>query len=464
MILILFNTVIENYLKCLNELNFIIFKLNNNSNNNKHFISNNSIHESSKPLFIQQTDYQFIHRNLFQKFINKYWQETIFISKSSLLSESYINKLKTTGLSIYKNNDYKNFLVELSKALLNGKLQISIDDNKTNSDLFKYDNHIYMKYIWRKGLNLSFTNLRHKQAKIDKLDIVSSNKITHHSLPIFAITNESNELIMAESSEEILFHKSFIALCLNWFKISLFQNVSDKKKYMGLLFINPEDANEYRQDILYKYSTSSRNSDIKYFIGYLKLYYQLLHASIYNTEFHLIPDLKEVSDLIYKYQHYSHLYFDKSQKYGKNHFQGQPIYLIKSVLAVNKNTQQKDLVNYSYNIKYDSNIQEYQAVFLNYKTALFGWNQFRELHLNYKLPTKPSLYISNLEEFLNNYKTSNKNIIFVPSSDTYQFITQHIKLNKTNKINQLFIQNISYIKNSMIRAMWSLTSRQPTNW
>lgn len=474
MILILFNTVVENYCKRSNELNFMMLKLNNITDSNfiniKHFkyhksilifLSkiNSSLYQSTKPLLIKRQKYKFMQRNLLQKFINKYWQETIFISKSNLLFDNYSNQLNINGLSIYSSNDYKNFLLKFSKALLNGQIQVSMKNNIRGASLLIYDNDIYCKYIWKKRFNLSFNHFSNKQ-KIRKNKLLLNNSSLKNSiLPIFAITNQFNQLVMFESSNKIFLQKSNFNLLSNFF-----YNICFKKIYTGLLFINPEDAAEYKQYISSKYYDSTRSTYIKSFIGQLNLYYKLVYSAIYNTEFRLIPDLKEVSDLIYKYQYYKNTFFDKNQRYGKNYFQGQPVYIIKPVLSVNKNTKTKVVIYYSYKIKQNHNEKQYKAIFLNYRTAILAWNQFKENNSYYDLPNKPLLYISNLEDFLKINNKDNKNIMFVPSFDTYKFIKNHIKINNTNNIKKILSQNILYINNFIKRAMWSLTSRQPVNW
>ena len=78
---------------------------------------------SSKSLK-NKNDNKLITRNFWQTLVNKYIKEIIYLSPSNSLSESYINKLKTIGLSVYKGNEYKSFLQRFSKDLLNGNIQI----------------------------------------------------------------------------------------------------------------------------------------------------------------------------------------------------------------------------------------------------------------------------------------------------------------------------------------------------
>nr|YP_009295357.1 hypothetical protein BI108_pgp038 [Dasya binghamiae]AOH77369.1 hypothetical protein [Dasya binghamiae] len=433
-----------------------------------------NLHQSSSKLLHDYIDYKFISRNFWNKFINQYWQETIFISLSNPLSDNYINKLKNKGLLIHKGNDYKNFLIEFSKDLINGKIQVLLNQNnneKINISLFIKNNNTYIKYIWRKGIYwhiyyiyskylLMKNNLSNRSFIFDLKNIVSN------SLPIFTVTNQYNKLIMAESAEQILLKKDFLQTLDYWYNSVLLNNRSLKKIYTGLLFINPEDALEYKEYIAFKYIKSNNINYPKFFIGKLNLYSRLFNCSSCDKEFRLIPDLKEVSDLIYKYQYNKNIIFDKYQKYGKNHFQGQPIYIINSIVVKNINTNAKEKVDYFYSVSKNSKIIKYKAIFLNYKTAIVAWNKFREEYSHYKLPQYPLLYVSNLETFLktSDTKKNNNNSIFIPSTKTYLFIKKYKQTNKQDDIRNILTNKSISIKSFLERVIWSLTSRQPTNW
>ena len=80
------------------------------------------------PIINQSSDnnYKLISRNFFIQLINKFWRETIFLSASNQLSDTYIEKLKSDGLLIY-SKEYKNFLSAFSKALINDRIHFSLD-------------------------------------------------------------------------------------------------------------------------------------------------------------------------------------------------------------------------------------------------------------------------------------------------------------------------------------------------
>nr|YP_009332742.1 hypothetical protein [Membranoptera weeksiae]AHZ94754.1 hypothetical protein [Membranoptera weeksiae] len=461
----LMQAMFENYYQYLNNENTLIFIAKSNKNL---YVS------SSKLLNLNKyVESKFISRNFWNKFINQYWQETIFISTTNTLSENYINKLKTNGLSIYKENDYKHFLFSFSKDLINGKIHVSLEKDynreEANIPLVIYKKNKYIKYIWRKGINwhiscLYFKYLSIKNKFLKKIPLIDFTNINVNSLPIFTISNQNNKLIMAESADQILIEKHFLQLIYNWYNVISLKNIYLKKLYTGLLFINPEDALEYKDYITYKYLQSSQNNPLKFFIGQFNLYYKLLYSTASSKEFRLIPDLKEVSDFVYKYQYYKNIYCDKQQKYGKNYFQGQPIYIIEPLFIKNINKQKK--IDYFYTFKENNKIINYKAIFLNYETALIAWNKFKAEYSHYKLPKKPCIYVSNLENFIKIYNKTNKNFhfIFVPSPQTYNFIKSQKQFQDKSDLKHMLIDKSLYLKSLCQRFIWSLTSRQPINW
>nr|YP_009392650.1 hypothetical protein [Bostrychia tenella]ARW61212.1 hypothetical protein [Bostrychia tenella] len=465
--LILFNDLFKiNYQKYENIHRLTNFKLNNSS---ILIISNaNSFVNKSANQLLKISNYNnFTSRNFWQKFINKYWQETIFISASNNISEKYINKLKSSGLSVYKGNDYKNFLFRFSQDLLDGKILVSTKDVKNqNVNLLINKENTYIKYKWTKFLNFEALKLS-KTIFQDYIDINNKN-IKYETLPLFALINHNYQIIMSESPDKLFRSKSCVSLFLKFFNDLFLKSSTSQKVYTGLLFVNPEDALEYKQHIQHNYTNSTRINYIESVTTNINLYYKLLNSCISNSEFRLIPDLKEVSDLIYKYRKYKHLSFDSNQKYGSNYFQGQPIYLIKPVVVRNKNTNQKEALEYSYSFPSKNSSVPCQAVFLNYKTAIKAWDKFKKRYIHYNLPLKPDLYVSNLESFIKGsyYNNANNQIVFIPSFQTYKFIKNFMELKDESyrTINQIILDKSFSVKIFLSRVIWSLTSRKPVNW
>ena len=471
--MILFHITLKNYYKYFNNLNSVLYKFIYNDKKiesvkltKKKFILISKQKKTADLSFNyalkKKLNYQFISRNFWHKFINNYWQETLFISTNNLLSDYYTNQLKSIGLLVYKGNQYKKFLSSFSKDLITGKIQVSLNKDDIQSDLFYINDNKYIKYTWRKGLNWYIYNLYYNYSLLIKYLLKNRNvtyikKIQVNILPLFTIINQNNELITAEFSNQIFAYKN----SFNPFK-NLYEIIIAKKNHVGLLFINPNDALEYKKYSINKYVFFKKNL-LKLFISQLSLYYKLIYSSIYNIEFRLVPDLQEVSNIIYKYQYYRNIKFDKFQKYGKTYFQGQPIYIIQPFQSKNLHTGQKNKLNYFYNINKNSNSSHCYAVFLNYKTALLAWNKFRKDYSYYKIPLRPNIYVSNLESFIKSkvYEKSNKDYVIIPSIDTYSLLFSKVGINKKWSIVKILQNQFFGLKNICQRLIWSLISKYP---
>ena len=113
----------DQYLKSPASLaySFIYQNVNLNRKNDSNYSSllmsnlNESSSESDNNLLNDKVQKnRLIRRNLWQKFVNKYLQETIFLSISNPKSNLYSNKLKASGISVYQGSQYKNFLYKFS--------------------------------------------------------------------------------------------------------------------------------------------------------------------------------------------------------------------------------------------------------------------------------------------------------------------------------------------------------------
>nr|ARW63693.1 hypothetical protein [Chondria sp. (in: red algae)] len=399
-----------------------------------------------------------IKRNFWQKLVNKYWQETIFISSSNSLLNNYTNKLKSTGLSVYEGSDYKNFLLQFSKDLLDRKIHFNFK-NLNNGKIFEAvnKNNVYIKYKWLKFFNPNTMLMQYSSNEVNTYKYTDS---FNYSLPLFTLVNSNKQIILAESSDEL----SNRQVLLKFYHKLTNKGLYNKKLYTGLFFINPEDATEYQNYIINKYSKSTRNIQVKLVVTTLNFYNKILSKSSNATEFRLIPDLQEVGNLLFKYRKYKNLEFDLTQKYGHNYFQGQPIYIIKSL----KTSNNLDNIKYSYSY-YGHNNQktQYNPIFLNHETAVNAWQTYKKSLNAYYLPIKPSLYVSNLETFINtsNYIKNQDRFIFLPSLDTFQFIKRYLQngFKNSNNILKVLRENSLNLKSLCYRTLWSLTTRQPNN-
>nr|YP_010619632.1 hypothetical protein orf478 [Tayloriella tenebrosa]WAX03645.1 hypothetical protein orf478 [Tayloriella tenebrosa] len=401
-------------------------------------------------------------RNFWQKLINKYFQETIFLSSANTLSSNYIIKLKALGLSVYKSTEYKDFLYRFSKELIHQKVNVTINDiDNVNNLIPVQKNNIYLKYKWFKLFN--FRNLTFNKNLLS-IFISKTSKLFNSSLPLFVVINDDKEIVVSESTDQL----SKSRILFNIFSYFIKSDRQNKNLYTGLLFVNPQDAIEYRDHIKSNFSSSTLSNNIQVVPANIKLYYKLMELKNNNIEFRLIPDLTEISNLICKYKNYKSVSFHINQKYSRNSFQGQPIYLIKSLYAKNKLSKNIKKLDYVYLINKGEVNFQYQAVFFNYRTLIGAWKKFKQENLDYDLPYMPAVSVSNFESFIQEktYKKNYNNIIFLPSLQAYNFIHKYsnTSLKHQQELKYWLLNKSVSLKTLVCRVFWSLTSRQPINW
>nr|YP_009391409.1 hypothetical protein [Platysiphonia delicata]ARW59553.1 hypothetical protein [Platysiphonia delicata] len=431
---------------------------------------NNSLFSQS--INLDNLEYKFISYNFWRKFINYYWQETIFISLSNQLSTSYIEKLKSKNLYTYYNSKYKLLLNGFTKNLISGKIPILLNSDMVKNNFNELNNKIYIEYIWKKGLNWylfsAFSRLIClKKDVFNKISSCHINKVELNSLPVFYVNNDARKIVLSESSDQIGAKKKFLHYLSQSLNFSFLSNAYLRKAYIGLIFISYKDALEYKNYVTHKYLKSSGDANLNLFVSPVDLCYKFLNETFYNKEFRLIPDLKEISNLLHKYRYYKNVFIDNNQTCGKNYFQGQPIYLIKPFFINDSNTKEKRKINYSYKLKKENKLFSYQAVFFNYKTAIFAWNKFKSENNFYRLPSKPNIHVLSLENFLKNsekFQDSNySNFIFIPSSQTYNFVKQQQIVDNNSSLTYFLTIRGFNIKNLCKKILLSLTRKHPVN-
>lgn len=404
-----------------------------------------------------------IPRTFFQKFTNQFFQETIFLSNSSNESSRYVNKLRTLGIAVYKGNEYRHFLNQFSKDLVSGKIKVEVNSLKNFDNenyLHKHNNQQYLRYVWFKFMNFGQLELKNVFGKTN-----SNNKLKliNHSLPLFVVANDNQQIIMSESTDQLYYNDMFLKLQSLFFK----NKSNSKKLYTGLIFINPEDALEYKNYVESCYCNSTRSIKLRVIPTNMNVYYKFLSVRSKNFEFRLIPDLKEVSDLIYRYRKNANLSFETSQKHGQHYFQGQPIYFIKSFVSKSKNSKTLKNLKYSEYFTQDNGHFRSKAVFLNYQTLVDMWQKFIKDNGFTNLPMVPNIHISNLESFISqsDYKDKCDKVVFLPSLQSYDFIKNYLALDseKQSGTYRLISNKLVHLKTFCYRILWSLTIRQPVN-
>nr|YP_009398016.1 hypothetical protein [Gredgaria maugeana]ARW67202.1 hypothetical protein [Gredgaria maugeana] len=435
---------------------------------NNIFISDMDIHDTKRSYnqFTEEIeDKNLLSRNFWQKLINKYLQETIFLSSVNTVSSSYILKLKASGLSIYTNNEYKNFLYKFSKDLLRGKVNV-VSNNIDNEITFipVQKGNIYLKYKWSKFCNFKNFNFSSFRQYLYSIFRSITIKSYNSSLPLFVIVNNNNEIVVSESTDQLSKNR----IILNKLSYFIQSNKHNKSLYLGLLFVNPRDAIEYRDYIRANSYNSTLSNNINVVAANTQLYYNLMMLRNKNTEFRLIPDLTEISNLIYKYKKYKNVSFNINQKYSNNSFQGQPIYTIRSIYVKKRFSNYVKKLEYLYSFKKNQTSLKQKVSFLNYNTLIGAWKKFKQENCDYDLPPKPEISVSNFEAYIQNqiYEKNYSDIIFLPSLQTYNFIQRYsqISLERTQGFKYWLLNKSVSLKISVFKVFWSLTSRQPTNW
>ena len=403
-----------------------------------------------------------LSRNFITKLINRYWRETIFIYTSNQEAEKYVNILKAEGASIY-NSHHKEFITNFGKALTLGRIKSSSTNIHINN------NQQYIKYIWRKGLNFPLIKYMKQIVQLkNQRDNNIVSRLEQYSFPLFTITNTFNQLILAESPDMLIGKKTSLDLLYNWFIKRIYIDSNSQPVYQGLFFVSPDDAKEYKNYIYDKYLSVKTENKLKVFSSRLDVYYNLTRNKHIGIRFRLIPDLKELGLLISKYRYYRNLRFHPNQIVGKDFFQGQPIYIIDPISVKNKISKSLDLVNYNFP-KSDDNVKtDYITIFMNYKTVITAWQKFRESVKLYDLPMQPKITVYNIESFIKDLEKKdekiNQNYLIIPAQESYNFVKTQAKnrlsMNTLDKISKKLIPLQIMVK----RIVWSLTSRQPTNW
>nr|YP_010904240.1 hypothetical protein REQ04_pgp136 [Catenella fusiformis]WCH57491.1 hypothetical protein [Catenella fusiformis] len=476
----------QNYLFKTNKIEHTIH-LNNKKNSPKRITycsiinqatTNSNYHLISKENY-KTSDYienlsrkKLMSRNFMIKLLNIYWQETIFLSKSNTLSDIHAGQLKSDDTTVFKKQ-YKKFLANFSKSLLTGRIKVALEHSskhKQNDYLTRDPNITEIKYIWKKGLNFSLPkvlfNFVAQGKKLNNKQIKLLNDLKHNHFPLFTVVNNRNQMIIAEPSEQQISNRNIIDKLYQWYSNHFLWLQETKPTYQGLFFTNPKDALEYKNYIKHKYKSIGIKTKLDLFTVGLDFYYKSVMTAPLKVQFYVIPDLKELGELIYKYQYKKNISFHTKQRYSKNSFQGQPIYLIQPVLAKHRHNATIQKISYNYQLKNNSSSQVYNTVFTNYEVALLAWQKFIQEYSEYKLPNRPLVLVYNLENFLKTYENSedqNSKILFVPGQESYKFVKLNMCSRSPKNIIDMYVNKFIYLKMFAKRIIWSLTSRLPVN-
>jgi hypothetical protein len=230
-------------------------------------------------------------------------------------------------------------------------------------------------------------------------------------VPVYAVVNKQNELITASPREYDNFNS------LQWLKNKYHEiflwEYDEGSISVNLFFMNKEDASSYLHEICKKEPKEAENLGLKVRTIGLDVFYRLNRTSAPRTQSRLVGDLEEISSILTKYSYESTCAMHPKQKYSKNWFQGNPIYILK----FHKNLRDAALIPYSFQDSYEKNL-----IFFSKEDAMRAWKVFLIKESKLSLNTKPNIEIYNLESFLldlENTPSSSLDLTFIPPFKSY---------------------------------------------
>lgn len=248
-----------------------------------------------------------------------------------------------------------------------------------------------------------------QQLLLEKLD----------QFPVFTVENNLRQLILANPPE--VFMKNLGDKLYDWYYRIFEWEKDTRATSIGFFFFNPEDAYVYQDNIREFGALSASELGTSVVPCRLSQAYKYNRTSPPETRFMLIPDVKEVGDLI---THYRHKYGKKMQIHHKQEitrdgFANQPIYIIQDI-KIRTGLFSTQIV------KYQGEIPDNQYLFFSLEGAELAWDIFRKSKPNLRLPKKPNILLYNFNSFIADYEadpnTTYKNFLLVPNRETFDFI------------------------------------------
>jgi hypothetical protein len=230
-------------------------------------------------------------------------------------------------------------------------------------------------------------------------------------IPIYTVVNTQNELVTASARDYKSSHS--LQWIQNKYNEIFFWEYDEGSVSINLFFMNKEDAASYLHEICKKEPKEAESLGLKIKTVGLDVFYKLNRTSAPRTQNRLVGDLKEIDLILTKYSSDSMCNMHPKQKYSKDWFQGNPIYVIK----FHKDSKSKTIAPYSF-----QNSHEKKLIFFSKEDAIKAWKVFLVKKLQLSLSTKPSIEIYNLENFLLDLENSPDNsleIAFIPPYESY---------------------------------------------
>nr|AIA21248.1 hypothetical protein [Pyropia kanakaensis] len=293
------------------------------------------------------------------------------------------------------------FYKKIFEALLNQKIRVVAESTPT-SEIEKENNILLsQKYMWGESWKPSIISSYFKNKKSSPISNASQKFLIDQlsASPVFVVKNGFNEIILGHPVFRIKRGRTNSVT-------HLFTNLFNQSKQIypistGLFFFHPDDASEFKNFIKSVNPLCAEQMEINVEPVGLHFAYKMNRNVSSDSQFVFIPDFKEVGDLLFKYRQDKHLIFHKDQQYGKDFFQGQPIYTIQPITMKDRNGQLNT-------IKFTGLNDNRDVIFTNLEAANKSWTNFTKNNSQLKLIKKPTLLVYNLESFLKDQEKLNK--------------------------------------------------------
>ena len=263
-------------------------------------------------------------------------------------------------------------------------------------------------------------------------------------VPVYTVVNTHNEVVTASARDYKNAHS--LQWIQNKFNEVFLWEYDEGSVSINLFFMNKEDAASYLHEICRKEPKEAESLGLKIKTIGLDVFYKLNRTSAPRTQSRLVGDLKEIDLILTKYSSESMCTMHPKQKYSKDWFQGNPIY----VLKFHKDLKNKTIDQHSFQDSHEKNL-----IFFSKEDAIKAWKVFLIKKSQLPLSTKPNIEIYNLENFLldlENSPDSSLEISFIPPYESY------LELKSQNN-QKLFVKS-SFTEESLYKTRLYLKNLQ----
>nr|YP_010338186.1 hypothetical protein MW556_pgp036 [Erythrolobus coxiae]UNJ17771.1 hypothetical protein [Erythrolobus coxiae] len=412
-----------------------------------HFFKTENISYSSPLANIEIHDLQ--PEEAKRSILERYWEEDIIITKGTKLkalkqrSKKYNAFLKR----IKKKKKKRPLKSRIKKALNSGHIEINFDKMSSSP---KQQELILCK--WKKPLNIIINDKLKPMLRKLKLENSNDSKYLQFldnlsRTPIFVVKNNFHEIVGAYPNGEL---KKNVLNHLNSRQTS---------KGFGGLFVGYSDALDLKKSLNHRYPYSSQQIGSEVSAITLKDAY-LLNQSGTKLDCYFVADFSEIIALLNRYKYNPNLTFHPNQKYGKNYFEGQPLYRIEP-FRVRQNGKTKKII-------FSSSESGQELLFTSFETLNKNWQNFRKKNADVIMNKRPKVIVYNLECFLSDYETNihnqTKEFLIVPNHTAIEAINTYMQENMDRNTLQALVYQIkpqlTFTKKWVQRLFTCMTTRK----